>query len=62
LPQAYFANLYGPIETNVCTWYEVKGPPADQHPIPIGRECENCQGFILDEELRQVPEGEIGEL
>ena len=25
LPHARFANLYGPTETNVCTWYEV--PP-----------------------------------
>jgi len=62
LPQARFANLYGPTETNVCTWYEVKEQPADDAPIPIGRECENCQGFILDESLKLLPDGEVGEL
>lgn len=62
MPQARFANLYGPTETNVCTWYEVAAKPADDTPIPIGRECENCQGFILDENLNLVPDGEIGEL
>jgi acyl-coenzyme A synthetase/AMP-(fatty) acid ligase len=62
LPQARFANLYGPTETNVCTWYEVKETPHGDTPIPIGRECENCVGFILDEGLHPVPEGEVGEL
>jgi len=61
-PQARFANLYGPTETNVCTWYEVTEPPADDSPIPIGRECENCEGFILDETGAQVADGEVGEL
>lgn len=62
LPQARFANLYGPTETNVCTWYEVKEPPADDSTIPIGRECENCVGFLLDESGRPAREGDVGEL
>jgi amino acid adenylation domain-containing protein len=61
-PQARFANLYGPTETNVCTWYEVAEPPRDETPIPIGRECENCVGFILDENLVPAADGEVGEL
>jgi amino acid adenylation domain-containing protein len=61
-PQARFANLYGPTETNVCTWYEVKEPPAEDSTIPIGRECENCVGFLLDESGKPVREGEVGEL
>ncbi|MGH7879614.1 MAG: AMP-binding protein, partial [Candidatus Binataceae bacterium] len=61
-PQARFANLYGPTETNVCTWYQVTAPPPDDAPLPIGRECENCEGFILDEAGRPVADGEVGEL
>jgi len=37
LPGACLANLYGPTETNVCTWHRV-GPDdlADPGPLPIG--------------------------
>jgi amino acid adenylation domain-containing protein len=62
LPQARFANLYGPTETNVCTWYEVAEPPPEDSTIPIGRECDNCAGFLLDETGKPAPEGEVGEL
>lgn len=35
---ARFLNLYGPTETNVCTWHEVSDIPADRlEPLPIGR-------------------------
>ena len=27
IPHARYFNLYGPTETNVCTWYEVEGVP-----------------------------------
>jgi len=33
LPQARFANLYGPTETNVCAWYPLLEPPEDDLPI-----------------------------
>lgn len=37
LPGARFANLFGPTETNVCTWHALPGPPADDAaPVPIG--------------------------
>src|SRR5262249_25456333 len=34
----YF-NLYGPTETNVCTWYEVPRqiPDSQTEPVPIGK-------------------------
>ena len=61
-PRARFANLYGPTETNVCTWYEVPGIPADDRPLPIGRACSNDEVFVLDERLDRVPPGGVGEL
>lgn len=39
IPAARFANLYGPTETNVCTWHEIATAPVDDTPIPIGRAC-----------------------
>ena len=50
LPAARHVNLYGPTETNVCTFHEVQQPPpADGPPIPIGRSCANTRTVVLDE-------------
>jgi amino acid adenylation domain-containing protein len=63
LPRARLANLYGPTETNVCTYYEVEDVPADRtEPFPIGRACENTEVFALDEAGRLCGVGEVGEL
>ena len=49
-PHARYFNLYGPTETNVCTFHEVTGPPAtDDAPIPIGRPCANTRCRVEDE-------------
>ena len=61
-PAARFVNLYGPTETNVCTWYDVPGMPADDTPLPIGRACPYDEALVLDEALKPVPEGGVGEL
>jgi amino acid adenylation domain-containing protein len=61
-PQARFANLYGPTETNVCTWYEVSSPPQGSNPVPIGKACSDCELYILDEALKPVSDGCTGEL
>jgi amino acid adenylation domain-containing protein len=50
VPNARFFNLYGPTETNVCTFHEVQQPPAaDDLPVPIGRSCENTRCEVIDE-------------
>jgi amino acid adenylation domain-containing protein len=50
LPQARYANLFGPTETNVCTWYEVAQPPGeDDPPVPIGRACPYARTVVMDE-------------
>jgi L-proline---[L-prolyl-carrier protein] ligase len=58
-----FANLYGPTETNVCTWYEVPPLPAGQdEPIPIGRPVPGVQTFVVTGDGRPASTGEAGEL
>lgn len=63
LPNARFANLFGPTETNVCTWYEVPRwpgePPAS---IPIGKPISGVETFAVGEDGTVLPPGEIGEL
>ena len=55
LPQPRMANLYGPTETNVCTWYEVGQIAENQTtPIPIGKACANMAVIAIDEAGRPV--------
>ena len=50
VPRPRYANLYGPTETNVCTFHEVQRPPdLGAPPIPIGRPCPNTRTVVLDE-------------
>ena len=63
VPGARLANLYGPTETNVCTWHPVDELPADdRETIPIGRACANTEVKALDDAGAEVAEGEEGEL
>ncbi len=63
LPDVKFSNLYGPTETNVCTYYHVSQLPTDSdEPIPIGKVCENAEGLIVDGDDRPVGSDEVGEL
>jgi amino acid adenylation domain-containing protein len=59
----YF-NLYGPTETNVCTFYEVVPPVPDDRtlPYPIGSMCSHLRGRVIDEHGADVRAGEEGEL
>ena len=61
-PSARYANLYGPTETNVCTWLDVANPPEGDRPLPIGRACPYDDVLVLDESLKPVPAGAAGEL
>ncbi len=63
LPKPRYFNLYGPTETNVCTYYEVKElDPERRAPVSIGRACENYETFVLDENDQLAPPGTEGEL
>jgi amino acid adenylation domain-containing protein len=63
LPRAAFTNLYGPTETNVCTFHRVEAAdlPGDE-PLPIGRPIDATRTWILDEEGRPRSDGGPGEL
>ncbi len=56
-------NLYGPTETNVCTFYEVTHLPEDQiHPVPIGKSCSGDYVWASKEDGTVAGPGEKGEL
>jgi amino acid adenylation domain-containing protein len=54
LPGPILANLFGPTETNVCTYQVVPGDFAGGAPLPIGIACENLETFVLDAQGREV--------
>lgn len=63
LPNALYANLYGPTEVcDICTYYIVNREFQDDEPLPIGRACNNCDVFLLNEENKEAKQGEEGEL
>lgn len=64
LPDAVFANLYGPIEITLdCTFYIVRRELQDDEPIPIGFAYKNTDILILNEKDEKVEqkhtEGEL---
>jgi amino acid adenylation domain-containing protein len=63
LPHVGFFNLYGPTETNVCTYFPVPRLPEDQaEPVPIGRAIDDVEVFAVDDAGEPVAPGEVGEL
>lgn len=63
LPNCCVINGYGPTEntTFTCCYAMQSGQPVPE-PVPIGRPISNTQVYILDENLRPVPPGVVGEL
>jgi amino acid adenylation domain-containing protein len=64
VPKPRYFNLYGPTETNVCTYYEVPELVEDERtdPYPIGKVCENLQAIVVDTDGSAVLAGQEGEL
>ncbi len=64
IPNPRYLNLYGPTETNVCTFYEIPLIFAEDrtNPFPIGKPCSHYLIRVLDEHGKEVPPGKEGEL
>jgi amino acid adenylation domain-containing protein len=65
-PGPRYFNLYGPTETNVCTYYEIPTdiPEERTQPFPIGVACSHYRDLIklVDEQGHEVSPAEEGEL
>jgi amino acid adenylation domain-containing protein len=62
-PATELYNLYGPTETNVCTYYKVERERlAGMETLPIGIACANTDTFSVTPEGRLAGKGEAGEL
>ena len=61
-PAPVYYNLYGPTETNVCTFARIPADiPADRDtPYPIGFACAHCAALVLEEDGHEVASGEEG--
>ena len=63
LPETKFVNQYGPTEaTASCTYYIVDHVVENDEKIPIGKPYDNYKVFILNDDLTNTPQGEIGEI
>jgi len=64
LPAVELYNLYGPTETNVCTYYRVERERLNGlDKLPIGIACENTEVFAVNDQDQIVTKpGEPGEL
>jgi len=61
-PFATFSNIYGPTETNQCTYYHLNTPPVEDRPIPIGYTWGDTAFKIIDTKDQEVQNGDTGEL
>jgi amino acid adenylation domain-containing protein len=63
-PGVRFYNLYGPTETNVCTWHPIpREIPEDRTtPYPIGQTCSHFEARVVDATGEGVARGSEGEL
>lgn len=64
LPHPVFHNLYGPTETNVCTYHRIPDQVEGDRttPYPIGRVCEHLRARVVDLDGHDVAHGAEGEL
>jgi amino acid adenylation domain-containing protein len=63
LPNTKVANIYGPTETNIITYYWVNTLPDMTTPIPLGAAVDDTEIIVVcDEQHRLCEPDELGEL
>lgn len=63
IPKVRIANIYGPTETNIITYYWVDKVPEDDEPVPLGSVVEDTEIIVVSEDSQRICEpGELGEL
>ncbi|MEO1410702.1 MAG: amino acid adenylation domain-containing protein [Bacteroidota bacterium] len=62
LPGTHLFNQYGPTEATVGASIFRTSPDFGEERVPIGRAIEGVQLYVLDEQLRVLPDGVTGEL
>ncbi|MFF7403024.1 amino acid adenylation domain-containing protein [Streptomyces murinus] len=62
VPDIRLLNVYGPTESNVCTFHEIKGPQREDVLIPIGKVLAGAEVIVVDEDLSQIAAGQTGQL
>jgi amino acid adenylation domain-containing protein/thioester reductase-like protein len=61
LPGLRVSNAYGPSETTIgMVFHPVQA--ADGDDVPLGRPIDNCAAIVVDERLRPLPPGAVGEI
>ncbi|MFF8424833.1 amino acid adenylation domain-containing protein [Streptomyces sp. NPDC016566] len=62
-PAARITNSYGPTESTLCVVHHTLTPrDLERGAVPIGRPLDNTRVYVLDDRLRPVPDGVVGEL
>nr|WP_234431368.1 non-ribosomal peptide synthetase [Streptomyces sp. NRRL F-5053] len=62
-PGLVVVDGYGPTETTTfATAHRMTAPPDPGRPVPVGRPLDGMRAHVLDEALRPVPPGVVGEL
>ncbi len=63
-PLPVWYNLYGPTETNVCTYHRLPDELSSSRtePVPIGRPCSGDRVYVAEPGGQPAPSGEEGEL
>ena len=62
MPASRVANIYGPTETNIVTYYWLPGPPEGTSPIPIGIEVDDTEIILVNDQGQRCASGEPGEV
>ncbi len=63
LPEAVYANLFGPTEiTDIGIYYVLDRNFADDEPIPIGRHCDNVGIMVVSDDGKMIGQEQANQL